>query len=290
MANWMHNVGAAISKAVDDVTKPGKSAKSATTAGASRSAAEPADGLSENSRRNVHDMLKAGMLAVAEKVETRFTKVEGEAEEIKVGCVQLEARLAEAERLLAKQRADHDELKQEFTDSKANFENRIAHVESMCAAFDLKFQQQGDTVEKLLTPSSGPAQSQGASAPMANANCDDIPYHLRVVAKIGGFVFDTDKQEIITTCKTALSAAGVDESTYKHLHCPRDKGSWAFLTFNTRWLSKHKRLSMVVGHFGLMPPKHGPNSSHRDWCTEHTLAYPLAKRSDPKASWSLPKT
>ena len=101
-ANLMQNVGSAISKAVEDVTKPQKVAKAASTAGASRAAAESSDGLSENGRRNVQDMLKAGMIAVAEKMELRFSKVEGETEDIKVTCAQLEARLTATEQLLVK--------------------------------------------------------------------------------------------------------------------------------------------------------------------------------------------
>ena len=231
----MQNVGSAISKAVEDVTKPGKIAKGSTSAGVARVATESSDGLTEGGRRNVQDMLKAGMMAVAEKVELRFTKVEEETEDIKVTCARLEARLSETERLLQKQQADHDELKQDLADSKVNFERRIANVEVLCATFEDKFKQQSDTVDRLLTPNanaaSGSTSSQGAAS-MANANTDDVPYHLRVVAKIGGFVYDTDAEEMVSKCRTELAAAGV-EATFKHLHCPRNKGSWCLLTFDT---------------------------------------------------------
>ena len=236
-ANWMQNVGSAISRAVEDVTKPGKVAKASASAGNSRAAPENSHGLTEGGRRNVHDILKAGMMAVAEKVELRFTKVEADTEDIKVSCARLEARVAETERLLEKQKAEHDELKQDVVDGNANFERRIANVESMCAVFEDKFKQQSDTVDKLLTPnrgwSTGAGSSQGAPAGMANANSDDTPYHLRVLAKIGGFVYDTDAEVMLTQCRMQLTDAGVHESTYKHLHCPRTKGSWCLLTFDT---------------------------------------------------------
>ena len=124
-----------------------------------------------------------------------------------------------------------------MADSKASLEGRIAKIESWCATFEEKFKQQGDTVDNLLTPShgtaTGSASSAGAAARMANANSDDTPYHLLVVAKIGGFVQATAAEQILSKCRTELAAAGVDASTYKHLHCPRSKGSWCLLTFDT---------------------------------------------------------
>ena len=73
----MQNVGSALSKAVDQATNPGsKSARSSNVSSAGRGGTKPSDGLSEGGRRHVQDMLQAGMMAVAEKVELRFETVE----------------------------------------------------------------------------------------------------------------------------------------------------------------------------------------------------------------------
>ena len=250
--NWLNNVGSALSKAVEQATTPGKVARSNTATSASRVEAKPSDGLTEGGRRNVQDMLQAGMMAVAEKVEHRFDSVERSNEEMKVTCAQLEARLSQTEQELERQRSAYNELRQDLTDSKANFDKRISHVEQLCTTLDEQFRKLGDMVDKLITPTAsadaGQRGSQLASAQAPNANTDDVPYHMRVVAKIGGFPYDTAADEMLKKCRDGLAAAQVDESCYKHLHCPRDKGSWCVLTFDTRKLLRSKIDISIPAH------------------------------------------
>ena len=80
-----------------------------------------------------------------------------------------------------------------------------------------------------LPTGSGPLSSSGQ--PIAvNANLD-LPYEQRVVAKIGGFLFDSPAADMLNFAKEKLAEAGIPSDRFRHLHCPHTTGSWVLLTF-----------------------------------------------------------
>ena len=89
-------------------------------------------------------------------------------------------------------------------------------------------------LNKLVLPPSTSQASSGSAERQAAPNCNsDTPYEHRTCAKIGGFVFDSDRELLVTEAKRCLEAAEVENSTWKWMHSPLNKGSWVLLTFET---------------------------------------------------------
>ena len=162
------------------------------------------------------------MSAVCSSVEKRVSGVEDKVEEVKVNAASLEAQLQSAVARIDKLERDHADLREEFF-------RRIGEAEKRLGLID-------ERLDKLVPPpASTSSAEQGVStsaSPSPNCN-DDTPYELRTCAKIGGFVFDTERQELLKEAKRCLAEAGVNESDWKWMHSPHPKVSWVLLTFGS---------------------------------------------------------
>ena len=88
MADWISSASNSVARVLEELTTHPPKSQRASTGPAARTGA--ADGLSENWRSNVENMIKAGMSAVCSAVETRVSGVANQVEEVRVSAAGLE--------------------------------------------------------------------------------------------------------------------------------------------------------------------------------------------------------
>ena len=241
MASLAQSVGIQLNRALEELgARPAKAVKpdSRSAKGAGK---QDAEGLSEASRANVEEMMQAGMGAIATVVETRFTVVESSVVELTGKNTELEDRVRKCEDTIARQARDIDSLRKTLADHERSCADRFASLEK-------RQSEQAAILDKIVTPgnhestgSSSNSASVSHTAPNANS---DVPYELRTVAKIGGFEYDTPSKDMVTFASEKLAEAGVSSETFRHLHCPFQKGSWLLLTFTSPSALQDARMAL----------------------------------------------
>ena len=206
MANLVQSVGVQLNRALEKLgARPAKVVKPESRA-AKGNGKHDGEGLSESSRAHVEEMLKAGMSAVATVVETRIATVETSVVELSGKHAELETRVRKSEELAARQAHDIDCL-----------QKRLDVHERSCAdrfeALEKRQHEQAAVLDKIVLPGAHVDSTLGSrskcnSQPVPNAN-PDIPYEQRMVAKIGGFVFDTLGNDMVTFAAEKFAGAGV---------------------------------------------------------------------------------
>ena len=249
MANLVQAVGVSLNRALEELgARPAKAGKATSQARASGAASQNVDGLSESSRANVEEMLKAGMGAVATVVETRITTVESSVTELAGKSNELEVKMMKMEEALARQNADIEALR-------ASLAKHEAWCAEKFATLDKRQAEQAGILDKIVVPTptgngsstTPPTHLASPNVPV-NANAD-IPYEQRTVAKIGGFAFDTPAAEMCDFAKAKLEVAGVNADNYSNLHSPHAKGSWLLLTFSTAKALQDARMTFQARKF-----------------------------------------
>ena len=211
-------------------------------------AKQDVDGLSESSRANVEEMLKAGMGAVATVVETRINTVESSVTELAGKNNEMEGKMFKMEEALARQNSEIAVLRAAFAKHEASCAEKFS-------ALDKRQAEQTLILDRIVVPTPGEAGSSSnmptnSASPQVPVNANaDIPYELRTIAKIGGFVFDTPAAEMCDFAKAKLTEAGVSPESYSNLHSPHQKGSWLLLTFSTPKALQDARMALQARAF-----------------------------------------
>ena len=244
MANLVQSVGVQLNRALEELgARPLKAVKpdARSSKGAGK---QETEGLSDASRVHVEEMLKAGMSAVASVVESRISTVETSVTDLAGKTSELEDEVRKVKDSMAKQSAEIAALRESLGKHEASCNDRFAHLEKRQA-------EQASILDKIVTPDSA-ASTSGSSQrpPAANANAD-VPYEQRVVAKIGGFTYDSLASDMTSFAIEKLTEIGVAPDSYNHLHCPFAKGSWLLVTFEKPQILQRARMAFQSHQFTL---------------------------------------
>ena len=166
----------------------------------------------------VSDFVEGGLRGMANVL---VSKLEAQSKRLD----EAEARASTQEKLLQSIISDMADTNAALKAQLSRLEKRTAHIESELEA----------AKNLVAANSSGPSASRPSPSdapPVVDSSDKATPYECRTFARMGNFPWNTPAKDLVRMAKEALTAAGVPDAHWRHLHAPRNPGSSVELEFN----------------------------------------------------------